>query len=325
MSNQAQDSTAPATQPAEQANAPLAQATVDASQVPEWAEGLLSVTTKLAGDVSALKERSVSQENNGNGDNGTPTTPDAGTQPAEQSTPSNGEQRLFTQAELGQQLSAARKAEREKFEARMAELEAKIATPAKPAEPSKPAKKTKTDNSDDPPEYVSALLSEIKGLKETVTALQQDTTASKFEQAFKASGLPASMRDFAEAAVKGSNATDIAAYLEAMKVNVPAAAPAKETQASTPASQSSVQAVSPLATPADKPTGKTDSTPDEPMPGGTPSAKKDFSGVIDPTTLSAEDVAHLTASGEFHPLLERWRRHGHGAGGMSLFPKKKLR
>ncbi len=325
MSEVNQDSTTPDTQPAEQRTPLLTQAQIEAiaevvaqrqpkqpEDPPEWASGLLSTTSKLAEDVSRLQENHVSEETTADSGATVATPESAGTSPAEQP-----RERVFTQDELGQHVSAARKAEREKFEARLAELEQKIATPAAPAPT--PANKPKTNNSDEPPEYVSSILDQIKGLSEAVGALKQDTAASKFDQAFKASGLPASLRDFAEAAVKGSGTDDIAGYLRSLKVNAPATEtkPAKA-DAATQAPEAKLPPVAETKPAGEKPA---EATPE--MPGGTPSDQKDFSGVIDPKTLSREDVNYLRSQGKLLEVVEKWRRHSPG-GGMSLFPKKRM-
>lgn len=58
-------------------------------------------------------------------------------------------------------------------------------------------------------------------------------------------------------------------------------------------------------------TQTTPAAPRQPMPGGAPTgAQKDFSGVVDPATLTRDDVAHLQSQGKYLEVLEKWRMRG---------------
>jgi hypothetical protein len=63
--------------------------------------------------------------------------------------------------------------------------------------------------------------------------------------------------------------------------------------------------------------------PDTPMPGNNvPSAAKDYSGVINPASLTREDIHHLRASGKYLEVLERYRLQG--ADGLPAFGRRKI-
>jgi hypothetical protein len=146
------------------------------------------------------------------------------------------------------------------------------------AKVSPPAPPPTTDEHGDPSEPPAW----VKSLVQKIETLEARAEADTFDSAFRASGIPAEFKADALDLAKQRKPDDLGQFLADFAKKYVRAEPGKG-EAPRPAS---------------------------PTPGSTPTAQRDFEGVIDPATLSREDIARLRSEGRFVPLLERWRKNG---------------
>ena len=178
------------------------------------------------------------------------------------------------------------------MDAQAAELRRKYLGKAKKKQP--PQTQTQALDSDLLAVIAQVVHEQVSPIVETVGTLSQHFTSSQFDKAFSASGLPEDFRQLASDAVKAANPSDMAGYLAKFAGKL--AAPAEQVQPKRPST---------------------------PTPGSAPTAPpRDFSGLIDPSTLSAEDVAHLEAKGELLDVYKRWRNRSNPRRRVLGAPKK---
>jgi hypothetical protein len=148
---------------------------------------------------------------------------------------------------------------------------------------------TNGTNGSEPPPWASAIV-------ERLDRIEGSYTESQLKQAFTARGLSDDSFEIVQKLHGVDKPSDLNAWLD------------KTTQklglGATPAARAE-----------DSPPPRPAATP---TPGSTPTAaNRDYlSGApIDPKTLSQEDVQHLRQSGQFLPVLERWRMRNVPASG----------
>jgi hypothetical protein len=148
----------------------------------------------------------------------------------------------------------------------------------------------------------TVIADQLKPLGETVASLQAKIDAQEakessraFDQAFDALGkIPESARDMVKQLAEATKPEDLSKWLAETATKGGWAGNGKPTDEPVP--------------------------PDTASPGATPTATKDFSGVIDPRSLTSEDVRHLRESGQLIATLERWRTQGQGSA--AIFGKR---
>lgn len=146
-------------------------------------------------------------------------------------------------------------------------------------------------------EVLQSLQTNIAHVAKRLDEQEAKAAAQTFDAAFAQSGIPDEFKELIWADVKVNQPKDIAQRLAEHKAKLVKDAPSDPEQK--PA------AAEPTST-----------------PGTTPTVTKDFSGFVDITKLSREDVTRLQNEGRFVEVLERYRTHSNGP---PPFRKKRIK
>ena len=135
-------------------------------------------------------------------------------------------------------------------------------------------------STDDPPAWAANMVEQMTHLHAELESVKASAQAGVFDTAFGAAGLPPSVRDFVRAKFDSDKPQDPAKFMA-----------------------DAAQLFAPTVTPTTAP-------PPAVTPGSVPTATRDFSGVVDPSTLTREDVARLRSEGRLVEIMEKWRTQG---------------
>lgn len=145
-------------------------------------------------------------------------------------------------------------------------------------------------------EVVAPILSTLQQLQARLDKQEQQQQEAEFDRHFRESGIPDKYRGLVAADFKVNKPADLPARLLELK------------------GQLVVEQAPSAQAPA----------PNTATPGTSPTAvARDYSGRIDPLSLTAEDIGRLRSEGRLLEVMERYRTSS--ADGSVIFPKRRLK